>query len=118
MGGYNLHLYIIIDLERCTLEATQNQNESFNNLFWLHASKTQMLGLPTVQLAVNISILISNKDREVAMKDLFRTLEIESTQQSTEQHTRSDTLQLLESERKTVAAGKRKQIGQFRKKLP
>ena len=31
-------------LDRCTLGATQNQNESFNNIIWKHASKTQFLG--------------------------------------------------------------------------
>ncbi len=38
-------------LERRTLGATQNQNESFfNNTIWIHASKTQFLGKQTVEL--------------------------------------------------------------------
>ena len=95
-------------LQRCTLGATQNQNESFNNLIWLHAFKTQMLGLPTVQLAVNIAILIFNKGREMAMRDLFRTLGIETTQQSTEQQKRLDRLRLYKSEKKSAAVEKRR----------
>ena len=46
-------------LERCTLGATQNQNESFNNVIWLRASKTQFLGLPTVELAASTVCLFS-----------------------------------------------------------
>ena len=38
-------------LERCTLGATQNQND------WLCASKTQFLGLPTVELAASTVVL-------------------------------------------------------------
>ena len=44
-------------LERCTLGATQIQNESFNNVIWLRASKTQFLGLPTVELAASTAVL-------------------------------------------------------------
>lgn len=66
-------------LERCTLGTTQNQNESFNNLIWLHASKTQMLSLHTVQLAVNIAVLVFNKGKEMGMKDLYRGLGLHHT---------------------------------------
>ncbi len=64
-------------LERCTLGATQNQNESFNNLIWIHASKTQILSLPTIELAVHIAILHFNEGREVGTKHLFAGLKME-----------------------------------------
>ena len=55
-------------LERCTLGATQNQNESFNNVIWLRASKTQFLGLPTVELATRTAVLDFNEGKEVGIK--------------------------------------------------
>ena len=64
-------------LERCTLGATQNQNESFNNVVWLRASKTQFLGLPTVELAASTAVLDFNEGKEVGMKNLFEHLGVE-----------------------------------------
>lgn len=95
-------------LERCTLGATQNQNESFNNVIWVHASKTQMLSLTTVQLAVNIAILVYNKGKEIGMKDLFRALGVETTQRSTEQHKQDDRLRLYRSEKRSETVAKRR----------
>ena len=54
-------------IERCTLGATQNQSESFfNNVIWLRASKTQFLGLPTVELATSTACLISIRAKKWA----------------------------------------------------
>ena len=66
-------------LERCTLGATQNQNESLNNVIWLRASKTQFLGLPTVELAASTAVLDFNEGKEVGMKNLFAHLDVEFT---------------------------------------
>ena len=40
-------------LEKCLLGATQNQNESFNNLVWGRCPKTEFCSPTTVQIAVN-----------------------------------------------------------------
>ena len=66
-------------LERCTLGATQNQNESCNNVIWLRASKTQFLGLPTVELAASTAVFDFNKGKEVGKKKLFAHLGVEFT---------------------------------------
>ena len=95
-------------LERCTLGATQNQNESFNNLIWLRASKTQMLSATTVELAVNIAVLVNNKGKEMGMKDLFTALEMECTQRSTEYYKQADRLGLYKSEKRPAAVQKRR----------
>ena len=61
-------------LEGYTLGATQIHNESFNNVIWLRASKTQFLGLPTVELATSTAVLDFNEGKEVGMKNLFAQL--------------------------------------------
>ena len=64
-------------LERCTLGATQNQNESLNNVIWLRASKTQFLGLSTVELAASTAVLDFNGGKEVGMTNLLAHLSVE-----------------------------------------
>ena len=64
-------------LERCTLGATQNQNESFNNVIWLRASNTKFLGLPTVELAASTAVLDFNEGKEVGTKKLFAYLGVQ-----------------------------------------
>ena len=66
-------------LERCTLGATQNQNESFSNVIWLRASETQYLGFPTVELAASTAVLDFNEGKEVGMKNLLAYLCVEFT---------------------------------------
>lgn len=47
-------------LDRYVLGATQNQNESFNNLIRARCPETSFCGLPTVQCAVNLAVLVLN----------------------------------------------------------
>ena len=95
-------------LERCTLGATQNQNESFNNLIWLRASKTQMLSATNVELAVNIAVLVYNKGKELAMKDMLLALGLQQTQRASEYYKKADRLQLYKSEKRASAVEKRR----------
>ena len=48
-------------LERCTLGATQNQNESFNSIVWKYCHKTDFSGLVTVRTATYLASLTFNK---------------------------------------------------------
>ena len=48
-------------LERCTLGATQNQKESFNNLIWKYCPKTDFSGFTSVQVATLLAVLTFNK---------------------------------------------------------
>ena len=100
--------------------ATQNQNESFNNLIRLRASKTQMLSATTVELAVNIAVLVNNKGKEMGMKDLFTALGMECTLRSTEYYKQVDRLRLYKSEKSQLRCkrgGRRKlEIGQLQRK--
>ena len=66
-------------LERCTPGTTQNQNESFNNVIWLRASKTQFLGLPIVEPAASTAVLDFSEGKEVGMKNLFAHLGVDFT---------------------------------------
>ena len=95
-------------LERCTLGATQNQNESFNNLIWLRASKTQMLSATNVELAVNIAVLVYNKGKELAMKDMLLVLGLQQTQRASEYYKKADRLRLYKSEKRASAVEKRR----------
>ena len=47
-------------LEKCVLSATQNQNESFNNVVWNRCSKTDFSSPVTVETAVNLAVLTFN----------------------------------------------------------
>ena len=60
-------------LEKCLLGATQNQNESFNNLVWCRCPKTEFSSPTTVQIAVNLAILTFN-DGMMAMESLLDRL--------------------------------------------
>ena len=45
-------------LEKCVLGATQNQNESFNNIFWSRCPKTGFCSVVSVDIAVNLAAII------------------------------------------------------------
>ena len=47
-------------LKKCVLGATQNRNESFNNLVWSCAPKTEFTGKTAVGFAVNQAVLVFN----------------------------------------------------------
>ena len=93
-------------LERCTLGATQNQNESFNNILWFHASKTQFLGKRTVKFSVHLAILLFNEGKESALNRLFPAMIFEVTQHETEYYKHADRLRLYKSDLKTSAIEK------------
>ena len=42
------------------MDATRNQNESFNSVIWLRCSKTDFFSPATVELAVNLIINVMN----------------------------------------------------------
>ena len=48
-------------MKRCLLGATQNQNESFNNLIWKYCPKTDFSGVTSVQMATYLAVLTLNK---------------------------------------------------------
>ena len=77
-------------LERCTLGATQNQNESFNNIVWLHCSKTKFVGPETIEFAAHLALLLFNDGKEAAMKSLFSALELELWQRTTVYYKREE----------------------------
>lgn len=67
-------------LERCTLVAMQNQNESFNKTVWSKASKNQFLSKPTVKFAVDLSVITFNENglsvlgREIGIEPSLRLM--------------------------------------------
>ena len=48
-------------LAKCVLGATQNQNESFNNIVWERCPKTTFCSFKTVQISVNLAVLSYNR---------------------------------------------------------
>ena len=64
-------------LDRCTLGATQNQNESFNKTVWARASKNQFLSKPIVILAVDLAVITLNEGMEIGLPKLLAELDIE-----------------------------------------
>ena len=104
-------------LERCTLGATQNQNESFNNVIWLRASKTQFLGLPTVELAASTAVLDFNEGKEVGMKKLFAHLGMEFTARAHAFFKHEDQLRLYKSQKKASEVQKKRRKYKAREKV-
>lgn len=54
-------------LEKCLLGATQNRNESFNNLIWARAPKTEFVTRPTIEIAISQSAIIFNSGRQALL---------------------------------------------------
>ena len=54
-------------------------NESFNNVIWLRASKTQFLGLLTVELSASTAVLDFNEAKRSGHENLFARLGVEFT---------------------------------------
>ena len=57
-------------LERCLIGATQNQNESLNNMIWSLAPKTEFLSLASVQISVGEAVLTFNSGK-MALVPIF-----------------------------------------------
>ena len=51
-------------LERCVLGATENQNESKNNIIWSGCTKTEFYSLMTVEVADSWAVLTFNHGME------------------------------------------------------
>ena len=51
-------------LRKCRLGATQNRNESFNSLVWLHCPKTEYATSTTVQIAVSQAVIVFNSGKK------------------------------------------------------
>ena len=94
-------------LERCTLGATQNQNESCNNVIWLQASATQFLGLPTVELAASTAVL-DFKGKEVGMKFFLAHLGVEFTARAQAFVKHEDQLRLYKSQKRASEVQKKR----------
>jgi len=59
-------------LEKCLLGATQNRNESFNNLVWARAPKTEFVTRPTVDIAVSQAVIIFNSGQQALLPVMER----------------------------------------------
>ena len=60
-------------LEKCVLGATQNQNESFNNIVWSRCPKTRFCSVEVVEIAVNLAAITFNHGLE-GLSPLFEKL--------------------------------------------
>ena len=60
-------------LEKCVLGATQNQNESFNNIIWSRCPKTGFGSRVTVEIAVYLAAITFNHGSE-GLSFLFKNL--------------------------------------------
>lgn len=62
-------------LEKCLLGATQNRNESFNNLIWAWAPKTEFCTKATIEIATSHATIVFNSGRQ-ALVDIMERLKI------------------------------------------
>ena len=60
-------------LEKCVLGATQNQNESFNNIVWSRCPKTGFCSRVSVDIAVNLAAITFNHGLE-GLSPLFEQI--------------------------------------------
>ena len=54
-------------LQKCLLGATQNRNESFNNLVRARAPKTEFVGKATIEIATSHAVLVFNSGRKALL---------------------------------------------------
>ena len=87
------------------LGATQNQNESFNNLVWLRCSKTDFSSVMTVQIAVNLAILSFNRGA-VSYLSLAKRLGIQPGPHCATHFRKCDVIRIRRSEKKAICSGK------------
>ena len=59
-------------LEKCLLGATQNRNESFNNLVWARSPKTEFTTKATIEIAVSHAVLVFNSGRQSLLSVIER----------------------------------------------
>ena len=95
-------------LDRCSLGATQNQNESFNNIVWSLASKTQFLSKPTVTFAVNLSVIKFNEGMEKGLSVLLTKIGMEPGPRSIRFFKAADDTRIKKSDRKSEAVAKKR----------
>ena len=62
-------------LKKCLKGATQNRNESFNNLIWARAPKMEFCSLATVQIPVSNATIVFNSGAK-ALQHVMRGLGI------------------------------------------
>lgn len=62
-------------LQKCLLGATQNRNESFNNLVWARAPKTEYVTRASVTIAVSQAVLVFNSGSQ-ALLPILQCLEV------------------------------------------
>ena len=60
-------------LEKCVLGATQNQNESFNNIVWSRCPKTGFCSRVSVEIALYLAVITFNHGLE-GLSPLFEKL--------------------------------------------
>ena len=101
-------------LKKCQLGATQNANESFNNLVWARAPKTEYVNLETVQSQATI---VFNSGRQALVR-LMDKLGISAGPLCTTQFATQDKDRLIRSQAKfDEVAKKRRQTIQRRDAL-
>lgn len=104
-------------LTRCSLGATQNQNESFNKVVWSRASKTLFLSKPTVSFAVNLSVITFNEGMEKGLPTLLKKLGIEPGPRSMTFFKATDKMRLSKSDRKADNVAKRRRRTKARERV-
>jgi len=63
-------------LEKCLLGATQNRNESFNNLVWSYSPKTEFVSLDSMKIAVGQAVIVFNSGQQ-ALANVMKRLEVQ-----------------------------------------
>ena len=64
-------------LAKCVKGATQNRNESYNNLIWARSPKTEFSSLPTTQIAVSNATIMYNSGA-AALAAVIENMEVEA----------------------------------------
>ena len=98
-------------LEKCVLGATQNQNESLNNINWSRSPKTGFGSRKTVGIAVQLDVVTFNYDLE-GLSPLFQNLFGSSPRGFTASYITSS-----DSKRIKKPVQKAEQTGQKRRKM-
>lgn len=95
-------------LRKCLLGATQNRNESFNNLVWARAPKTEFTGLDAVRLAVSQAVVVFNSGCKAACQTVLENAGIDPGHYCVSHLTETDKRRLKRADKAADATAKRR----------
>ena len=95
-------------LKKCVLGATQNRNESFNNLVWSRAPKTEFAGKTAVDFAASQAVLVFNSGCRASTSPVLEAIGVQPGPQCLAYLDGKDSVRVKRAKAKASAESKRR----------